>query len=78
MLTSCTARILRCPGTDKMLRMKEGSFTTAHEDADTVSALAESDLAGARWKQPVLLADAGLLFNGCRFSGTDSGGTGVR
>ena len=54
-----------------MLRMKEGSFTTAHEDADTVSALAEGDLAGARWEQPVLLADAGL--NCCRFSGGPCG-----
>ena len=61
-----------------MLRMKEGSFTTAHQVADTVSALAEGNLAGARWEQPVLLADAGLLLECCRFSGTDCGGTGGR
>ena len=69
MLTSRTARILRYPGTDKMLRMKEGFFATAHEDANTVSALAEGDLAGALWEQPVLCADAGLLLFCWRFGG---------
>ena len=57
--------ILRWPGTDKILWMKEGSSDTVLEDADTTGTLAEGGLAAALWKQPVLLADAGLLLN-CR------------
>ena len=57
--------ILRWPGTDKILWMKEGSSDAVLENADTVGALAEGGLAGALWEQPVLLADARLLLN-CR------------